>query len=847
MRKSIILFALAYITGLLLGHGFFYFPFATIIAAAAMSSTAVLFGRRSRLPFSTLFIILAICLIGMAAYITSAGWVPRDHYSESRPFDKETHTITGTITSSLDRNPDRTGFDLGLQSIDNKTVSGSIRVSVREEITHLGYGDTVFFSAKLLEPGAYANPGGFDYPAHLARNGIYRVASVKSEDCIQVLSQGTGLFRRIQDWRERIRHAFLASIIGPGSAILQAMVIGEEGGMTDELRDWFMAAGVTHIISISGSHLGMVALLCFGLIRGIMLMLPEQWYHRLTLMTDPKKIAAWITLPLMLFYTLLAGGQMATIRSLIMISAGLLALILDRENALLHSLVIAALLILAISPQAILDISFQLSFISVLVIGALVSTWNDLVTRAETRLERLRQGTFLLILVSLAASIATGPLVAHYFNQISIIGIVSNLIVVPFAGMVVVPLGLLSGIVSLLTGYLPLAGLNQFAADLFISMVFFFSRLPFAEFHPVSPGLLWLTAYAVFFLSLTLYVRARLIARFKPLESSTRPPYASIIGMAVSGPLLALLLIPNIIPRPHAMVSFPDLGQGDCALIELRDGRRILIDGGGTHDNRFDIGRKVLAPFLWNKGIRSLDLVILSHPHPDHMNGLVAILNKFDVAEVWLSNKDTDLPGFDAFNKALEQRHVPYRNVSADDPPVKMGTTLLRVLHPSGDFSSHARKAYAAENDQSLVLLIEVEGNKVLFPGDIGAQTERYILRAHPDLKAEAVKIPHHGSKSSSCEAFVAAVHPQIAVVTASRSNPYGHPAAEVLERYISEGAKVCRTDRDGAITLVLRKDGIEVRKWRDNMLRRIIIKEWRAWKQGEADNWKRLWITAGL
>ena len=413
MRKPIITLTLAYIAGLLIGHGFLYFPYAIGFLLIISILISGVLTWLDKLTIRRTMLVMLPCLVGMSAYLSSAAWFPSDHYTRYFMPDKKTHEVIGNITSPLDRDPEKTGFVLDIHDIDGSRVSGKIRVSVREELSSVGYGDIVRITGKLFEPGGYNNPGGFDYPSSLARNGIYYTINVKSADMIGILSRGTGIFRKIQDWRERIRQAFLASTSGDGSAIIQAMVLGEEGRLTDELRDRFMAAGVTHIISISGSHLGMVAVLCFGLIRWLLFMMPERFYHRLTLRTDPKIIAAWLTLPLVVFYTLLAGGQVATVRSLVMITAGLFAIILDRENALMHSLALAALFILISNPQAIFDISFQLSFLSVLVIGYIVSFWNELQLKAETRFRKIRNSALLLIIISLSTGLATGPLVAH--------------------------------------------------------------------------------------------------------------------------------------------------------------------------------------------------------------------------------------------------------------------------------------------------------------------------------------------------------------------------------------------------------------------------------------------------
>jgi competence protein ComEC len=842
MHKPIVSLTLAYLAGLLLGHGFLYFPYTiAFLAVLLVLATGILFGL-NKLALRQCLLIGIPVVIGAAAYLYSAAWLPADHYVRRGPFDQARHEFSGVIASPLDRDPGRTAFVMELHSLDETPVRGSVRITVREELFSLGYGDLIRVSGRLRQPGRFMNPGGFDYAGFLARSGIYATAGIGRADDIALLKRGGGVFRTIQDWRERIRQAFRADTAGPGSAILQAMVLGEEGGLTEDIRDRFLAAGVTHIISISGSHLGMVAVLCFALIRGVMFLLPEHHYHRLTLSVDPKKIAAWLTLPLVAFYTLLAGGQMATVRSLIMITAGLTALILDREHALLHSLTLAALAILLLSPQALFDISFQLSYLSVLVIGYVVSLWNDLDVKAPGRARRFLHNAALLIIISLAASLATGPLVSHYFNQFSLAGLVSNLVVVPFAGAVVVPLGLFSGILSLFTDRLPLAWLNQFVSDLFIELVSLFSRLPFAEFHPKAPGVLWLSCYAVFFVSLLHALKVLLLSRFKPFEVSSRVSLFPKIALATTGACMLLGLAISFLPKKHTMISFPDVGQGDCALIELASGKTVLIDGGGTADSRFDIGRRVVAPFLWNRGIRRLDIVILSHPHPDHMNGLQFPLAKFSVGEVWVHGLDRDLPGFEQLRQVVLEKRLPQRTVSAEDAPFALGSSELSVLHPSRDFITKERKAYAAENSRSLVIRIADHDRVFVFTGDIGVDAETSLMQKGLDLKCDVLKVPHHGSKTSSSEAFISLARPRIAVVTVGRENPYHHPSPEVVARYQQTGADVCRTDRDGAVFLTIDQNRIDVARWSELMLQRITLTNRKEWGTFERQNWQRIW-----
>src|SRR5574341_95397 len=837
MHTPLIRITLSFIAGILLGHGFLYFPLAVaaLLISALIAAATVLILRRS--GFRSPFVALLSCLAGMFSFIYSAAYLPSDHYTRVLEFDKARHELTGRIASPLERDPDRTAFILALQSLDGKACSGRMRVSVRDVEAPAGYGDLVRIGGRVYEPRGFGNPGGFDYAEHLARQGIYATASVRSFGDVAVLHRSGGLFRTIQDWRERIRRNFFAATTGPGSAILQAVVLGEEGGLTDEVRDRFMAAGVTHIPSISGSHLGLVALACFGLMRWLLFLLPERSYLRLTLHADPKKIAALCTLFPVVFYAFLAGGQVATLRSLVMILAALAAVLLDRENGLMHSLAAAALAILIISPQALFDISFQLSYLSVLCIGYVVSVWSELALPAEGRLRKIGKSVLLLILVSLTASLATGPLVAYYFNQVSLAGIVSNLIVVPFAGFVVVPVGLVSGVLSLALDRLPFPALNQAVADGFYGLVSFFARFPLTEFHPPSPGMLSLVAFGIFFISAARFVRARLLSALKPLESSQRFPRMPLIAMTLSGVVLLVSAALLFVPKNGTRITFLDVGQGDCALVELPSGKNILIDAGGTRDNRFDMGRRVVAPYLWDRNISRLDLVILSHPHPDHMNGLFFLVKKFDVREFWDSGRDGDLEGYGALQREITDRRIPVRTMPAGRR-VRLGDDAeLTVLHPRTGFASRSRKAYDAENNRSLVVRMDFNGRTLLFTGDIGAEAEMDLVRTVGNLKCDLLKVPHHGSRSSSSDDFLSRIGPEAAVIPVGKGNPYHHPSPEVVERYEQSGIRLFRTDRDGAVIVTLDNKGMHISPWAEQILRRISLDETGNWPAVEREN----------
>lgn len=847
MQRPLFRFTVFLVTGIMLGRVFLYFPWSAIALLLLTVPAAVIRTLRSDAPSGPIVLALSGSLAGALLLVLTATRVPDDHFLRTIPLDGSVRSVAGRISSPLDRDPGRTAFLLALEEIDDTQASGSLRVTIRSDQLPLGYGDRITVRGRPFPARGFRNPGGFDYPAHLARQGISAVMSVRSVEDIRIQEQGSGLLRKVQDMRERIRQALVRSTEGEGSAVLQAMVLGEEGGLTDDLRERFMAAGVTHILSISGSHLGLVAVLCFWISRRLLFLLPERRYHRLTLRMDPRKAAAVLTVIPVTFYAFLAGGQVATIRSLIMILAGLAALVADRDSDVLSAMSLAALATLLPAPQALFDISFQLSYLSVLTIVLVVRDGKAL-TGPATGKRRWWNALLLLLAISLTAAIATGPLVAYHFNQVSFAGIIANMVVVPFAGAVVVPLGLASGILSLFSGSLPLAGLNQLAADFFVAMVRSFSALPFASAAVPSPGPLFFIGYCGVILSSAVWFRALLFARFRPLEFPAQPPR---LIPALAAASAAVLIIALVMPRfgaAETRVTFLDVGQGDCALAETADGGTVLIDGGGTRDNRFDIGRRVVVPYLRDRGIRALDLVVLSHPHPDHMNGLLSVLRDVPVREIWWSGHDEQLEGFSELRAIAKHRGTPLRIVSAGDQGTA-GSVVIEALHPPRNFRrTEGRKAYAAENDRSLVVRLRSSGSSFLFTGDLHREGEADLLESGIDIRADVIKAPHHGSRTSSSGALIQSVRPRIAVISVGDGNLYRHPAGEVIERYENAGAPVFRTDRNGAIIVTSGRSGLAMTCWTDLVLQQIDAARPGSWGAREWENWERVRIrTTGI
>lgn len=436
----------------------------------------------------------------------------------------------------------------------------------------------------------------------------------------------------------------------------------------------------------------------------------------------------------------------------------LAALLLDRDAAVLNSLALAALAILALRPSDLQDPGFQLSFAAT----------------AGIVLAPMPQHPVLAALaVSAAAQLAVLPIALAHFNQVSTIGLVANLAVVPLAGLATI-LGLVAvgvaAVSTLVAGWLfaatwPVLLLLRWA-------VLLAAAVPGAVLHLPAPGALAIASYAT---ALGLGLAAwhtRVMRR----------PLAQRLGVTAGALAIISALVtlwPALRPADGRLhVSVLDVGQGDAIVIEAPDGRTVLVDAGAGGPYRLDAGERVVAPFLWNRGILHLAAVVVTHPDLDHAGGMAAVRELFSVSDAWDG--------------------APERGAFA------LGGALLTPL----------AAAAVGRNDAARVLRLELGRAAILLTSDIEGLGERALIDSGAPLHADVLKVPHHGSRTSSGPDFLAAVRPAVAVVSVGARNVYGHPDAGVLARLTAAGADLYRTDRDGAVLLETDGRVLDVTRW---------------------------------
>ena len=672
-------------------------------------------------------------------------------------------------------------------------IAGDMLLSVRSVGREWRYGDRVRFSVRPTIPRDSGNPGGFNYASYLSRRRIYATGFLASDQEIELLGrEGHGARAVIENLRRGIRRFIGSHLDGDAGALLTALVVGDMGGIGKEMRAAFTAAGVNHVLSISGLHVAMLGLVVFAVIR-----YGAAFSTYLTLRVNLFKAAAFFSFLAVLFYTALAGAMVPTVRSAIMIGVYQLAILLDREEEVFASLAVAALLIALIWPGVVADISFQLSFLAVLFIVWGMRRLRDWVPRSardelpqERRWirARLRHASFHLA-VPLLATLGTGPLVAYYFGHLSLAGFIANPVVVPLVGFIVVPLGLIIGFLSLVA---PEAGLILIALarqilTLTSSLVQSLADLPFANLRVPSPGPLEIALLYGLFVSLLAFPR------------KAHRAVALTVGVLLFTADVAYWWTERR-QRTELRVTHLNVGQGDAAVVELPGSKVLVIDAGGTAAGDFDTGEAIVAPYLRARKILKVDYLVVSHPRIDHYGGMRAVIEEFSPAEFWSGPGSAHTGRFEQLEEALARTDMRRMTLDPRQPCRRIDAVKLCALHAPAESAA----------DGSVVLRLEYANLNYLFAGDIDKREEALLLQSRGGIRSAVLKVPRHGSGSASTADFITAVQPQLAIVSAGARNRSQAQRQEVIERYRQAGAEVLTTYEDGAI--IVESDGETLR-----------------------------------
>jgi competence protein ComEC len=815
VRLPLIPIFLAYSIGICLGY--FDLPF---------SSTTLLLSSLTFLTLWALSFVMKRTMAGSVlaiAFFFLLGILSIHHYLRpslspahiSRFIGPDEISLEGTLYRPPEESYGRTGLRIQAQKVVHANqhfpAEGRLLIFLKGEHRSFQMGDRLRFRCTLHRPHGFHNPGAFSYERYLSFERIHTIGFLSGETAWVKIGEGSpySLFRMIERVRNHIRNFAERETHPLSSGVFKALVLGERGDIPEEIKEQFTVAGIAHLLAISGDHLGIVALLSFSLFLWI---LKRSEFLLLTL--SVRKWAAGLTIPFILLYTFIAGGGISVIRATIMVVTFFLSILFSRERNLLHTLALAAFLILLLSPPSLFDVSFQLSFLAVLSILYLVPClfrwFNEKeILPPKEAVWRQRVWAYLKIslVVTAVAILGTAPFVALHFNRISLVGFLTNLFFVPWVGFVIVPLSLIASLFSFFVYPLAvyLAQVDNFITMILLKAVALSASFPFASFFVPTP-----TAFEI----ILFYVLLLTAVHFRKGKR---------VRVLFLGCCLALLL--NFAFwgtkgwfQKNLTITFIDVGHGDAILIEFPKGKRMLMDGGGLHEDRFDIGKNVVAPILWKKKIRKIDVLALTHPDPDHLKGLNFIASHFSIGQFWDNGVHGESESYLRLQQTLLEKKIERFSLNDQTPPQMIHGVQLSIFNPPVmKVPPRKNQNPSLLNNQSLVMRIQFKQVAILLTGDIEQEAEYRMMRRAFPIKADLLKIPHHGSASSSTQAFLERVKPSVAILSVSERNIGRLPHPEVLKRYERLGTRIFRTDQHGAIKVVTDGERIEIETFEPN------------------------------
>jgi competence protein ComEC len=682
---------------------------------------------------------------------------------------------------------------------EKEEVSGTALIQVpRYPVYH--YGDALNVTGKLETPEPFDN---FDYKSYLARQGIYSVIYYPE---VELLGQSEGLkpLQWIYSLRERLSASLARALPEPQGSLAQGILLGLRANIPDSLNQAFSRTGTAHILAISGLNICIVIAMFLSL--GILVFGRQ------------RSIYIWLALAATWLYALLAGMNTPVIRAAIMGSLFLMAEYLGRQQSAIIALAFAAAVMVGIQPQLLWSVSFQLSFLAMaglIFFYPYFQTWGRKgVARLFKNREKIVPTASIItdgFASTLAAIVAVGPLIAYNFGVVSLVSVPATFFSLPALPAIIVTsalvafAGLLATLMAQILGWLAWLFLSYF-----LLVVQGFNALPFSSFQVATISTWYIWGYYAILVGVIAFLNYRnqladfsskLTSEIKKVAQGIPKPRLGFSPKWLVLPLLVVaILVWSVIltmPDDKLHVSFLDVGQGDAILIQTPNGQDILIDG-GPDSQKINLELSKKLPF-WD---RTIDLVVCTQPQADHITGLVEVLQRYKVKQVLEPGISYNSSIYQEWCNLVKEKQIK-RDKAQVGQEIDLGNgTKLEVLNPPASLWEGTSDDV---DNNGVVMRLSWGKVSFLFTADIREEVEFELIGQRANLKGTVLKVSHHGSKTSTTSQFLAAVDPEVAVISVGKDNPFGHPSPEVWERLIGrlgEG-NVYRTDEDGTIEFI--------------------------------------------
>jgi competence protein ComEC len=792
----LIYFSCIWILGIWMGTMLNLPPLFSALGLIPLSAT--LFARNYRRPLALAG--LGIIILVLSSFYSFTSLYRTDEGNVRFYNDSGVIEIKGTVTEAPDIRDRSLRLTLSISEIKLeegwREVAGKALVIVPRYPAY-AYGDYLQVEGKLETPPQIDD---FDYRGYLSHRGVYSTIYFPA---IEVIDIGRGFkpLAWVYSLRNELSDVLAEVLPEPQAALAQGIVLGIRGNISADLQDDFAVSGTTHLLAISGVNIGIMA----GILLGIGIWLFGRRHN----------IYIWLALGVVWLYALLTGMNQPVMRGAFMASIFLFAEALGRQRSGVVALFLTAAIMVGISPYVLGDASFQLSFLAMAGLIFIYPTFRDFGRKIvsskigeEGKLVSIANVIIDTWSATLAATIAIWPVLAFYFGFVSLIGPLATFLAMPALPFIIIT-GSLTGFIGLII--LAAAQVMGLAAWPFLSyMILVVKGMAAPSLASVTVGAVHPALVAGYYLLLAvliwLYSRWKKVKNLAAGEAGRMMAGVNIsfgMSLKVKWLIVPLLMVAALVSYTAAAmsddelrVSFLDVGEGDAVLIR-QGNRQILVDGGPSPQAiTQELSRQM--PF-WD---RTIDLVVLTHPHQDHLAGLLEVLRRYKIGRVLYLPVDYASPVYDEWLRLIDEKEIE-NTIARPGLQIRFGNNvLLKVLSPPEIVFQGTESDI---DNNSVVLRLETGAISFLCTSDIMSDTERELVRNRADVASAVIKVPHHGSKTSTTNEFLAVVNPHAAVISSGVNNKFGHPDAEILRRLAEKTGleNIYRTDTQGTIDFV--------------------------------------------
>lgn len=656
---------------------------------------------------------------------------------------------------------------------ENAEIEGIKFLAKTNKKVRYNFNDVIEIEGNYKEINCYENTGTFNYKEYLKTKKINGIIEINKSQKIYEKKSAAKFFNNINNYiKNKIDKLYSAD----ASAILNALLLGNKSSLDPEIKQNFINSGLSHILAISGMHIACVTLI-IKKVSDI-------------LFIDIRKKKTFIILILIL-YLLIIGFVVSAVRAVIMVIMSICANLIFRKSNNWINLSIASLIILIYNPYYIKDTGFLLSFGATTGILFIYPYFNKIQIQSK-----ILKYFIEIFLIGISVNIFIFPIIIYLFKKVAFTTFISTLLMTPLVFAI--------EIIGLISIAFP-SNIILLIVPIFETIIKIFLKI--AQFNIGSIYVMVLTLTEVIcYYAVIIYFFSKKSSKL--IEKINK----KIINYLLIIVVITELIMPKI--YNEFSICFIDVGQGDSCLIKTIKNKTILIDGGGS--DTYDIGENVLLPYLLNKRINNIDYLIISHFDNDHVKGLITIMKKIKINKIIIGKQFENSKNYEEFIKIVNEEKISVFEVVAGDSILIEDNTYLEILWP--DVKNEVKENKI--NNNSLVCKIKYNDLTVMFTGDIEKKAEEAIIKKYTNkevLKADIVKIPHHGSKTSSTKEFIKIVHPQIALIGVGKNNIFGHPNIETINTLKENNIQIYRTDINGEI-IIKYKNKIKIKTYENNL-----------------------------